>query len=320
MPKVKFPLFSRDVRGAFGKQMIFTRGGVVRRYFKPRNPKTEAQQEARRLFLEMIMAGLTKEQADLLYAAIVHPHDDLYSPLEHVHDHGTLSGLGDDDHSQYLTQGRGDARYLQLGGAGLTGLVTNANDIFRRNTTGGSGFVGTIASKSSNTLVYNVTSGDENVLVPISADELGKMRLYNSTRGTYLLITACNVGTNTLTFSASVPSAWQVGDTIKTKEPSLPGGAYDYVDLELVSGELVGKGGAFLYGAMKDNAAGQFMIFHPFEGYSTSKQYTIQQQGTVDVGIIVPYKLISNVIRCAWTASGAGTMSYVLLREIGFIN
>lgn len=30
-------------------------------------------------------------------------------------DHGALSGLNDDDHPQYLTQGRGDARYSQLG-------------------------------------------------------------------------------------------------------------------------------------------------------------------------------------------------------------
>ena len=31
----------------------------------------------------------------------------------HGHDHGDLSGLGDDDHAQYFNQVRGDARYLQ---------------------------------------------------------------------------------------------------------------------------------------------------------------------------------------------------------------
>src|SRR5690606_696123 len=31
-----------------------------------------------------------------------------------VTDHGMLAGLGDDDHPQYLTNGRGDARYLPL--------------------------------------------------------------------------------------------------------------------------------------------------------------------------------------------------------------
>ncbi len=32
-----------------------------------------------------------------------------------VDDHGALTGLGDDDHSQYLNNARGDARYYQLG-------------------------------------------------------------------------------------------------------------------------------------------------------------------------------------------------------------
>ena len=32
-----------------------------------------------------------------------------------VTDHGGLTGLGDDDHTQYLNQTRGDARYSQLG-------------------------------------------------------------------------------------------------------------------------------------------------------------------------------------------------------------
>jgi hypothetical protein len=43
-----------------------------------------------------------------------------------VTDHGALSGLGDDDHPQYLTAGRGDVRYVTAArqitaGAGLTG-------------------------------------------------------------------------------------------------------------------------------------------------------------------------------------------------------
>lgn len=86
MPKVTNPLFSGDVRGQFGKQLIFTRGGVVRRYFKPRNPNTEAQQAQREAFKEFSVPGLTQEQADLLYSAISHLHDDRYSLLGHDHD------------------------------------------------------------------------------------------------------------------------------------------------------------------------------------------------------------------------------------------
>jgi hypothetical protein len=38
-------------------------------------------------------------------------------------DHGSQQGLGDDDHSQYYNEARGDARYLKLAGGTLTGPV-----------------------------------------------------------------------------------------------------------------------------------------------------------------------------------------------------
>jgi hypothetical protein len=119
MPKVTKPLFSGDVRGQFGKLLIFTRGGVVRRYFKPRNPKTEAQQAQREAFKEFIVPSLTQEQADLLYAAISHLHDDRYSQLGHDHD-GSYSPIGHDH----------DSDYLGVDGAGhvLIGLVVTVPD------------------------------------------------------------------------------------------------------------------------------------------------------------------------------------------------
>jgi hypothetical protein len=39
-------------------------------------------------------------------------------------DHGALTGLGDDDHTQYLNNTRGDARYAKLTGATFTGPIT----------------------------------------------------------------------------------------------------------------------------------------------------------------------------------------------------
>jgi hypothetical protein len=41
-----------------------------------------------------------------------------------VTDHGALTGLADDDHPQYHTDTRGDARYLQLAGGTVTGDTT----------------------------------------------------------------------------------------------------------------------------------------------------------------------------------------------------
>jgi hypothetical protein len=113
MAKVKLPLFSGDVSGDFGKKMIFRKGGVVSKYFKPRNPKSVAQQAQRGFMRSYYMGALTQAVADLLYSALGHLHDDRYLQSVAQQDHGSLAGLGDDDHSQYFNQTRGDERYLQ---------------------------------------------------------------------------------------------------------------------------------------------------------------------------------------------------------------
>lgn len=103
MPKVTGPLFSLKARGQLGKALIFKRGGIVVNYFKPRNPNSAAQQAQREAFRNLYMAGLTQEQADLLYAAIDHLHDERYVQL-----------AASDPFAQYLNQTRGDARYVKL--------------------------------------------------------------------------------------------------------------------------------------------------------------------------------------------------------------
>lgn len=50
-----------------------------------------------------------------------------YSQIAGVTDHGALTGLADDDHTQYYNQTRGDARYLQLAGGTITGVLTVGN-------------------------------------------------------------------------------------------------------------------------------------------------------------------------------------------------
>jgi len=114
VPKVRGPLFSQDARGRLGRGIIFRRGGVALRWFKPRDPQTAAQLAQREAFKEFSMSGLTQEQADLLYAAIAHLHTGVYAPFLHDHDHGDLEGLGDDDHLQYLTGARANALYSLL--------------------------------------------------------------------------------------------------------------------------------------------------------------------------------------------------------------
>lgn len=50
--------------------------------------------------------------------------DARYAALAHGHDHGTLTGLTDDDHPQYHTNARGDARYTPINPATLGINVT----------------------------------------------------------------------------------------------------------------------------------------------------------------------------------------------------
>lgn len=44
-------------------------------------------------------------------------------------DHGALTGLGDDDHTQYHNNTRGDARYLQLTGGTVTGVTAYQSNL-----------------------------------------------------------------------------------------------------------------------------------------------------------------------------------------------
>ena len=52
-----------------------------------------------------------------------------------VSDHGALTGLADDDHTQYHNDTRGDARYLKLAGGALTGGLTGTTAAFTGNVT-----------------------------------------------------------------------------------------------------------------------------------------------------------------------------------------
>lgn len=109
MPKVTGPLFSLKAVGQFGKSLIFKRGGIVVNYFKPRNPNSAAQQAQREIFKELYVMGLTQEQADLLYAAIAHLHDDRYSQIGHDHD-DLYSLLAHHHNASYIADAPSDGK------------------------------------------------------------------------------------------------------------------------------------------------------------------------------------------------------------------
>lgn len=62
--------------------------------------------------------------------------EQLYTPSGVATSHSLLSNLTSDDHLQYHTDARGDARYLQLTGGSLTGAVTSTSTITATNISG----------------------------------------------------------------------------------------------------------------------------------------------------------------------------------------
>ena len=134
-----------------------------------------------------------------------------------VTDHGLLTGLADDDHGQYHTDARGDARYVPLArtvgaGSGLTGggalsgditltvgagagITVNADDVALASTVAGSGL--TYA-----TGVINVGAGDG---ITVGADAVGL-----TTPGT-LTVSSTNSATGSHTHAITASS--DVGTT-----------------------------------------------------------------------------------------------------------
>jgi len=218
MAKVIHPLFSGDVRGSFGKHVIYRQGGVVTKYFVPRDPKSAAQLAQRAFFLEHYVGSLTQEQADLLYAAILHLHDDVYSPLGHGHDHGGLAGLGDDDHGQYYNQARGDARYLQSvpqqDHGGLAGLGDNDHPQYKTDyrqwfLPGGNN--GTVPGSSTNYLnPYQngiIVLAGRSIIIPVACTLSQLFFVTNGAQpaGGSLVVTVQKTGVNTA-LTVTVPA------------------------------------------------------------------------------------------------------------------
>lgn len=72
---------------------------------------------------ELVTLGLADEQGNLIPPDFSGGGDGDDGTGTPATDHGALAGLGDDDHPQYLTAGRGDSRYAKLVDLNLGGLT-----------------------------------------------------------------------------------------------------------------------------------------------------------------------------------------------------
>jgi hypothetical protein len=142
-------------------------------------------------------------------------------------------------------------------------------------------FVATInGAPSATSVVYNApSSGNENCIVPGSASELLKMRLWNTTRGTHRLITAVNTGTNTVT-TVSSTDAWASGDTITIESQTCvrSGGGTKFIDLDFSQTSVFPAlmRSLFMKGLWIDTGtANRAGYIHPFETYAISKIFNV---------------------------------------------
>ena len=192
-------------------------------------------------------------------------------------------------------------------------------DIYSFASASDSDFVSTIATLPGGAvLTYGaVGSGDERNLVPISTNQFAKMRLFNSTRSTYVLISNCVTGTNTITHTANVDAGWQVGDTITIRSQTcdISIGTSFYVDFEFVGGLAAEARSMATLVAYKDTgAAGVEYRIHPWTTGVVSKQDAYNNQvANVWFNIHSGHAPIIQRRFCLlWTSSGVGTITAVL--------
>jgi hypothetical protein len=96
-------------------------------------------------------------------------------------DHGALTGLADDDHTQYYNQTRGDARYSLTSHSHLNYATLNV-------------------TTNSKTSAYTVVTGDNNKIIECSGTFTVTLP---DSMATGFQVTIVNVGTGTITIAAS---------------------------------------------------------------------------------------------------------------------
>lgn len=129
-----------------------------------------------------------------------------------VTDHGALTGLGDDDHTQYHNNARGDARYSQLGHTHSTGDVTGLDefvmDTIGNSLDGGSTIIVTY-DDPSNSIQLDLGSHQHDA-GDITSGTINTARLGSGGTGSHKFLD----GNNTWSMPFSIPrvtpkSTWQ---------------------------------------------------------------------------------------------------------------
>jgi len=194
----------------------------------------------------------------------------------------------------------------------------SSNNFWRNNAHSTTLFTGTINGvPTATSVVYTVSTGNEDIFAVLGTSELAKTMLYNSTRGTYRLITACNTGTNTLT-TVSTTDAWANGDTItvlyQTINDTTAGQTFIGLSLASQSEIPILARSVILQGGVQDTGgAGRTLLFHPNEAYSIPKILSVQNTQSTQQNIFHnSMPLIDRILGMKTVTAGAGTALTVI--------
>jgi len=212
----------------------------------------------------------------------------------------------------------------------LTGTTfvpkTSENDITLLNGHSDTDFISTISgSPTTTSVVYGtVTTGSEDVL-DVTTPTLARMRLHNTTRGTYRLIVSVDTGTNTITTETSSDS-WASGDDITIRsQTSDPGsGTSRYFDLDLsqtTAVPVLARGIALNLRFEDSGAANELGDLHPLTAFGQGQRFTVRNPVASSVAAapfrFFPLPLHEQSFCYRSTASGSGT-GLSLIRLAGY--
>jgi hypothetical protein len=209
---------------------------------------------------------------------------------------------------------------LQEAAIGRFVSYTSANDIFRCDNPGGASlWTGTIsgAPAGAAVTVSAPVTGLEAVLVPTSTSQLAKMRLYNTTRSNYALISDYNTGTNVVTLTATAPANWANGDSLTTVSQTVSGGGgVNWIDLEVTDSTLLSRNAYHVTLAFNSaTVAANNVWIHPFETFGAGKIVALNNLvASISQQYATPISINSNVISMQWS----GTPIFIRLRILGY--
>lgn len=207
----------------------------------------------------------------------------------------------------------------------LTGSPTteyNSNNIFAVTNSGSnSSFAALLNGDPTNVAnsvctFDTVTAGSVATITPTSTSQLGKLRMYNTTRGNSVGLILSATGATFTTTTNVYAAGWRDNDVITIKDPTI--NTTDWCAIELTSGPT-GKSALFATLTASSATVADGCAVHPIEAFGSSKVHFLScQVAGVTITTLALVKMSSNVFGLRFTGTAAAGVT-VTVREMGYL-